>query len=296
MTTGVFRRVFEMYIFGLKDITECIFAVCMQSKRNIWVNKMTHTTDMNREVNVRESGRGNILMRGMLALILLVCVFLLVISRNWSETQVVKSFEIEGNSIISKSEIFALVKDEVLKIKKEKIVLRSIEAKLAKHPFISSSIASFSKNDKIKLKILEKKIIACIIESTGRKNMVDSEGNILPYRNFIGMNTLPRLINFIRCGKTDIKALINAVTLSGLIESSFPDMSQRIAEIGYCDSDGSFYLKLKNIKPVIKIGRMNNLDKKIGIMKDLVIANEGKDLRNACFVDLQWVNRVIISS
>lgn len=257
---------------------------------------MNHTSNNALDNSVRGNGKGNILLRGILALILVGCIFLLVISRNWSETRLVNAFEIEGNSILSKSEIFALVGKDILKLKKEQVPLKQIESKLSGHPFISASVASFSKNDRIKIKIVEKKIIGCIIDNSGKKNMIDSRGSLLPFRFINGWEQIPRFTRFVRDGRCDESAVRNAVAISGCIEESYPDLSARIAEVGYDANDKSFSLKFRDFHPVIILGRLENLPAKLELMQNLVATNEAGKMGKIRLIDLQWLGRIIITN
>jgi len=227
------------------------------------------------------------LLLTLLALIIFVSI-LINYSSEWDNTRVISHLKIDGNNYLDKSEILFFIKDSVVGLEKNRIVLADIENAIKRNTFIKNVSANFYSRNEIRVAIDERIPIA-YIHKRGDLKYIDEEFQILPYRVFSNYTDLPIFYG-------NIKDSVLKILLLDFIEKiksdDFSILNMLISEI-HLKKNKSIQL-ISNDGLKIKFGRIEHINNKF---KKLLKFWETKllrtDIKNLEYLDISWKNKVI---
>lgn len=223
--------------------------------------------------------------------LLSVVIFLFAFASNRNAVRKVSRVEIrfkgENNLFVTHETVSKLLiqnQSSVKNLSKETLDLNQLEKSLNSNQMIKSAEVYITVNGTVRADVEQKTPIARV--STHESYYIDDEGFFMPLSNNFTAR-VPLVTGFIK--KNSLK---NVYTVAKKIkEDEF--LTKNVIEIRQ-DVDETLYLKLRQCNFVVKLGKVNFLDKKINNLKAFYQKNlHDKTLNNYSKVNLQFDNQVV---
>jgi cell division protein FtsQ len=226
-----------------------------------------------------------------MVLLLGVVIFLFAFASSRNAVRKVTEFDIhfkgENNLFVTHETVSKLLiqnHHSVKNLSKETLDLNQLENALNSNLMIKSAEVYVTVNGTVKADIEQKTPIARV--STTESYYIDDEGFYMPLSNNFSAR-VPLVTGFIK--KNDLK---NVFTVANKIKND-DFLKKNVIEI-HQDVDKIIYLKLRQCDFVVKLGKVNFLDKKINNLKAFYQKNlHDKTLNNYSKVNLQFDNQVV---
>ncbi len=228
----------------------------------------------------------------------LLLIVLSFFSINWYNSQTIKSIKLNGNSILSNSEIYELIEDEIISSETNDINLFNIEKKIKQHKYVSEARVWFNSKGILGVDINERYPIAITINKFNELIFLDNTGSLLPYRFHKEFTNLPIINNiFQKNGTLNEVAANGALLILNELESNTQNLSNLISEINYISTDNSYKLFLTTPTIPVLFGKAENIQEKLKHLyifwkKKLSTSESLKSSIN--FLDIRWNSIVIV--
>ncbi len=231
----------------------------------------------------------------LFAVVLVVFVILILLSRSWSEKQIIKQINISGNQFVSNDEIYSIISDKVINKFKKDIELEFLRDSLLLNPYILNVDLSIGITGNLKVEISERKPVAYITAINGKVDYIDKSGVILPFKVLNQNLDLP-VITGIRNGNSiDSTSLISGSYIIDFLKNkSESDIYVKISELKYDYRNKSYNLVINDYPGIVKLGRVDNLEEKVFKLDKLINTDGGYEiLKVADYIDLRWTGQII---
>ncbi len=231
----------------------------------------------------------------LLAVVLVVFVILILLSRSWSNNQIIKKVNISGNQLINSNEINDILYQYVINKLKKDIKLNNLRDTLLTNPYILNADLSIGITGNLNVEITERIPIAYLLNNNGNIDFVDKNAEILPFRVLKQMLDLPVITGLDRYAILDTNSLLIGCSIIEYIKNnSESDIYNKISELVYDRRYKSYNLVIDDYPGLIKFGRNDNLDDKFMKLDKLINTDSGYEvLKVADYIDLRWKSQII---
>ena len=231
----------------------------------------------------------------LFAVVLVLILVLMLLSKSWSDKQLVRSIKIEGNHYIESNEINSLISPLAVKKYKKNVNLDTIKSILKSNPYILQVDLSIGITGNLNIEIQERKPIAFLLLSNGVVSYADKDGIILPYKPLNDDLNLPVISGFQAGIENDTNYILNGCRIIDYIKSKNNlDLYESISEIKFDYRYKSYNLFLQNYPGLIKFGRAVDLDEKFMKLNKIFNSESGLELlKIADYIDLRWNGQIV---
>jgi cell division protein FtsQ len=169
-------------------------------------------------------------------------------------------------------------------VTKEALDLNGLEQSLTKNPMISNAEVYVNALGELSAKVEQKQPIARVFAAT--QFYIDSKGNFMPLSNNY-TERVPLITG--KVAKTDLQTVF---TIADYVKND-DFLKKQVVEIHQND-DKTIELKLRSAAFIVRVGSLNQLEKKINNLKAFFIkANKDNVLGEYKIVNLQFDNQVV---
>lgn len=231
----------------------------------------------------------------LFAVVLVLILVLMLLSKSWSDKQLVRTIKIEGNQYIETSEINSLVSPLAVNKYKKNVNLDTIKALLNQNPYILQVDLSIGITGNLNIEIQERNPIAFLLMNNGVIAYADKDGVILPFKPLNQDLNLPVISGFQANIENDTNFILNGCRIIDFIKSKNDiDLYESISEIKFDYRYKSYNLYFQNYPGLIKFGRAIDLDEKFLKLNKIFKSESGLELlKIADYIDLRWNGQIV---
>ncbi len=229
------------------------------------------------------------------AVVLVLILVLMLLSKSWSEKQLVRQIKIEGNQFIDNNEISTLISPLAVNKYKKNVDLDTIKSILSQNPYILNVDLNIGITGNLNINIEERVPVAFLLLKNGVVSFADKSGIILPYKTVKQEMDLPVISGFNIHHEYDTTSILNGCKIIDFIKSqNTNDLYKSISELRFDSRYKSFDIFVENYPGFIRFGRADNLDEKYQKLNKILNSNSGFELlKIADYIDIRWNGQIV---